>query len=156
MAKTIKDDQPRVYFDCTKCPAHCCSVYERVSVTKRDINRLAKYFGVSFETAKRRYTTNWEKERVLRRVKDVIYPETCMFLDQEKRMCTIYEGRPNVCREYPGRVRCNYYDLMQFERRQQNDPTVIPIVQITFVEKVEAKSENGNGRVWKWEPEKKD
>jgi hypothetical protein len=40
MVKTIKDDQPRTYFDCTKCPAFCCSIYERVQVTKRDITRL--------------------------------------------------------------------------------------------------------------------
>ena len=57
MAKqTVTDDQPRVYFDCAKCPGYCCAIYERVQVTKRDINRLAKHFGVSFETARRRYT----------------------------------------------------------------------------------------------------
>ena len=155
MGKTIKDDQPRTYFDCAKCPAYCCSVYERVQVTKRDINRLAKHFGVSFETAKRRYTTTWEGERVLRRVKDVIYAETCMFLDQEKRSCTIYHGRPAVCREYPDRARCAYYDLLQFERKQQNDPNVVPVVQITFIErqKSEPKTDNGKERVWEWEPE---
>ena len=53
MVKTIKDDKPRVYFDCNKCPAYCCSVYDRVQVTARDLNRLAKYFKVSAETAKR-------------------------------------------------------------------------------------------------------
>ena len=37
--RVIKDDQPRVYFDCNKCPAFCCSVYERVRVTKRDVTR---------------------------------------------------------------------------------------------------------------------
>ncbi len=56
MVKTIKDDSPRVYFDCNKCPAFCCSVYERVQVSTRDISRLARHFGVSFETAKRRRT----------------------------------------------------------------------------------------------------
>ncbi len=157
MAKTVTDDQPRTYFDCGKCPAFCCSVYDRVAVTKRDITRLAKHFGVSFETARRRYTTNWETERVLRRVKDVIFPETCMFLDQEKRCCTIYHGRPSVCREYPDRVRCAYYDLLQFERRQQNDPNVVPIIQITFRETKETVEEGRNGkeRVWEWEPEEK-
>jgi predicted transcriptional regulator len=66
MAKqTVTDDQPRVYFDCAKCPGYCCAIYERVQVTKRDINRLAKHFGVSYDVAYRRYTTNWKKERVL-------------------------------------------------------------------------------------------
>ena len=158
MAKeVIRDDQPRVYFDCNKCPAYCCSIYERVQVTKRDITRLAKHFGVSFETARRRYTKNYQGERVLKRVEDQIFPETCTFLDQEKRCCTIYHARPNVCRTYPDRVRCAYYDLLRFERIQQQDETVIPLVQITFreVKEAEIKTDNGREKVWEWEPEKK-
>jgi uncharacterized protein len=156
MVKTIKDDKPRVYFDCNKCPAYCCSVYDRVQVTTRDLNRLAKYFKVSVETAKRRYTRiNKETgERVLRRVEDEIFKETCMFLNQETRGCGIYHARPGVCREYPDRSRCSYYDLLQFERRQQADDTVIPLVQITFREVKEEKVKRGDGveRVWGWEP----
>ena len=156
MVKTIKDEQTRTYFDCAKCPAYCCSIYDRVQVTKRDINRLAKHFGVSYETARRRYTTQWEDERVLKRVKDVIFEETCMFLDQETRGCTIYHARPAVCREYPARARCTYYDMLQFERGQQQDETVIPVVQITYHE-VKKKTSAGGGateKVWEWEPEK--
>jgi Fe-S-cluster containining protein len=159
MGKTIKDEQPRVYFDCTKCPAFCCSIYDRVQVTKRDVTRLAKHFGVSFETAWRRFTKRWEKERVLKRVKDTIFPETCMFLDQETRGCTIYHARPAVCRAYPDHARCAYYDVLQFERRWQADETVIPLVQITFREvkkKTAANDNNGKAeKVWEWEPEKK-
>ena len=157
MVKTIKDEQPRVYFDCAKCPAYCCSIYDRVQVTRRDINRLAKHFGVSYETARRRYTKMWEDERVLRRVKDVIFEETCMFLDQETRGCTIYHARPAVCREYPARARCTYYDMLQFERRQQADETVVPVVQITFREVKKKTKDNGGAteKVWEWEPEKK-
>ena len=47
MGKKITDEQPRVYFDCSKCPAYCCSVYERVQVSKRDLNRLARHFGLT-------------------------------------------------------------------------------------------------------------
>ncbi len=157
MAKeVIRDDQPRTYFDCNKCPAYCCSVYERVQVTKRDITRLAKYFGVSFETARRRYTKNYQGERVLKRVEDTVFPETCMFLNQETRGCTIYHARPAVCREYPARVRCAYYYLLRFERIQQDDETVVPLVQITFreVKDAEVTTDNGTEKVWEWEPEK--
>ncbi len=133
MAKrAIKDDQPRVYFDCNKCPAFCCSVYERVAVKKRDITRLAKHFGVTFEEARERYTTAWEDERVLKRVKDTIFERTCTFLDQKTRGCTIYHARPAVCREFPITTRCAYYDLLRFEREQQDDPNALPVVQITF------------------------
>ena len=159
MGKTIKDEQPRTYFDCAKCPAFCCSIYERVQVTKRDINRLAKHFGLSYEAARRRYTKQWEDERVLKRVKDKLFAETCTFLDQETRGCTIYHARPAVCREYPARSRCVYYDMLQFERRQQADDTVVPVVQITYREvKKQTKAGAGGGateKVWEWEPEKK-
>lgn len=156
MAKKITDEQPRVYFDCNKCPAFCCSIYERVQVTKRDLNRLAKYFNVSVETAARRYTKMHGDERILRRVKDTIFEQTCMFLNQETRGCTIYHARPAVCREYPDRKRCAYYDVLQFERKQQDDPTVIPLVQITFreVKKERISDNNGSEEVWEWEPEK--
>jgi Fe-S-cluster containining protein len=128
IAKTV---QPS-YYNCSKCPAYCCSIYERVQVTKRDLNRLAKYFGVDFETAQRRFTTSWQGERILRRTADPIFGKSCKFLNPETRQCTIYDGRPQVCREFPERARCAYYDLLQFERSQQGDETVLPLVQITF------------------------
>ena len=159
MGKKLTDDQPRVYFDCNKCPAFCCSVYERVQVTKRDITRLAKHFGVTFETARRRYTTRWKDERILRRTADQIFEEVCTFLNQETRGCSVYHARPEVCREYPARSRCAYYDLLRFERKQQADETCLPLVQITFreVKKEEVKNDNTNGRerVWEWTPERR-
>jgi Fe-S-cluster containining protein len=152
MGKTIKDEQPRTYFDCAKCPAYCCSIYERVQVTKRDINRLAKHFGVSYEAARQRYTKQWENERVLKRVKDVIFPETCTFLDQHTRRCTIYNARPGTCREYPDRSRCAYYDLLQFERKQQGNDAVVPVIQLTFreVEHIEVDGSDGPEKRWAW------
>lgn len=154
MAKKITDEQPRVHFDCSKCPAFCCTVYERVAVKKRDVTRLAKHFGVSYETAERRYTKLWEGERVLRRTADEIFHETCIFLNQETRGCSVYHARPGVCREYPDRTRCAYYDLMQYERRHQNDPNVVPLIQLSFREtkQVEVSDEHGTEKIWEWEP----
>ena len=120
------------YYNCAKCPAYCCSIYERVQVTKRDLKRLAKHFAVDMETAARRFTTVWEGERVLRRKADPIFGKACKFLNPETRQCTIYHARPLVCREFPARARCAYYDLLQFERVQQGDDDVLPLVQITF------------------------
>jgi Fe-S-cluster containining protein len=48
------------------------------------------------------------------------------------RGCTIYHARPAVCREFPITTRCAYYDLLKFEREQQDDPNTIPLVTITF------------------------
>jgi Fe-S-cluster containining protein len=155
MTKKITDEQPRVYFDCSKCPAFCCAIYERVQVSKRDINRLAKYFGVTVEAATERYTKMHSNERVLRRKKDPIFGQACQFLDHETRGCTIYHARPAVCREYPDRTRCAYYDLLQFEREQQDDINVLPLVQITFrkVEKKVIKDQNGSEKIWEWNKE---
>jgi uncharacterized protein len=120
------------YYNCAKCPAYCCSIYERVQVTRRDLKRLAKHFTVDLETAERRFTTRYQGERVLRRKADPIFGKACKFLNPLTRQCTIYHARPLVCREFPARARCAYYDLLTFERSQQGDDTVPPLVQITF------------------------
>jgi Fe-S-cluster containining protein len=148
MTKQITDDQKRALFDCTKCVAFCCAIYERVEVTKRDLNRLAKYFDVTVEEAVKRYTKRFENTRVLRRTPDKFFEKACMFLDRETRGCTIYHARPAVCREYPARARCAYYDVLQFERTQQDDANVLPLVQITFA-KVE-KGEVDGRKVLRW------
>jgi Fe-S-cluster containining protein len=155
--RVIKDEQPRVYFNCSNCPAFCCSIYERVKVTKRDITRLAKHFGVSFEVARARYTRDHDDERVLKRVDDAIFPETCIFLDQRTRGCTVYHARPGTCRGYPGRSRCAYYDLLQFERKQQDDENVVPIVTITFreVEEEVVSDEDSAERIQTWKRRKR-
>jgi Fe-S-cluster containining protein len=103
-----------------------------VQVTPRDIKRLAKHFDVDFETAQRKFTTSWQGEQILRRKADPIFGKACKFLDPSTRRCTIYHARPLVCREFPARTRCAYYDLLQFERIQQGDDTVVPLVQISF------------------------
>lgn len=130
---TSSNSFPTTY-DCNKCPAYCCSIYDRVQVTKRDINRLAKHFGVSFEIAQQRFTRVYNNERVLRRKADPIFGQACRFLNPETRKCGIYHARPAVCHEFPTTRRCAYYDLIQFERTQQDDPDVVPLVKITFRE----------------------
>ncbi|HZE64566.1 MAG TPA: YkgJ family cysteine cluster protein [Pyrinomonadaceae bacterium] len=134
----VTGEKPR-YYDCDKCIAYCCSIYDRVQVTPRDVKRLAAHFGVTPEVATTRFTKTWGKERILRRRADKMFGQACMFLDQETRKCTIYHARPGTCREFPTTARCAYYDLLKFERAQQDDPDVLPLVKITF-------KENGNGK----------
>ncbi|PWT92581.1 MAG: YkgJ family cysteine cluster protein [Blastocatellia bacterium] len=122
----------RSYYNCNDCPAYCCSIYERVQVTPRDVRRLAKHFGITEEEASSRYTKMYAKERVLRRKADPLFGQACQFLDPQTRGCTIYHARPAVCREYPDTIRCAYYDLLKFERNQQDDVNVVPLVKITF------------------------
>ena len=115
----------RVMYNCSKCPAYCCS-YDRVEVTKRDLLRIANHFGISYKQAERRHTKSSPVGRILRHKKDHIFRKVCAFLDPEKRQCTIYDARPEVCRGYPDSQRCGYYDFLASERRRQGDPEFIP------------------------------
>ncbi len=132
MSNISGNGHQRRSYDCSRCPAYCCSIYERVQVTRRDIKRLARHFDISYERASQRYTKLFQGERILRRKADPIFGQACKFLDPETRRCTIYEARPQVCREFPQTPRCAYYDLLEFERSQQDDPDVVPVVKITF------------------------
>jgi len=114
-----------IFFNCDKCPAYCCS-YDRIEVTKRDLLRIAKHFGISYKQAEQRYTKNSPLGRVLRHQKDHIYKHVCEFLDSDTRRCTIYTARPSVCRGYPDGSRCGYYDFLASERRRQCDEDFIP------------------------------
>ncbi|HET9949647.1 MAG TPA: hypothetical protein VFQ22_12040, partial [Longimicrobiales bacterium] len=63
-----------VFYDCLNCPSYCCT-YPRIPVTKRDVARLAKHFGISESVARKRFTKQgWTKrERVLRHQKDEVF-----------------------------------------------------------------------------------
>ena len=86
----VTDDSPRVHFDCNKCPAFCCSIYERVAINKRDLNRLAKHFGETPEVAARRHTKIHKEsgERVLKRANDPLLGESCKFLERVRKSQT--------------------------------------------------------------------
>lgn len=118
----------RVKYSCDKCPAYCCT-YSDIEVGKRDIARLARHFGLDYERAEERFTkVDPEKGvRLLRHRKDKIFDSTCMFLDQDKRQCTVYEARPGVCRKYPDSPRCGYYEFLKFERDQQGDEKYVAL-----------------------------
>ncbi|HZS06212.1 MAG TPA: YkgJ family cysteine cluster protein [Blastocatellia bacterium] len=126
----LTQKKPRPAYDCAKCPGYCCS-YDWIVVYKRDINRLARGFGITPEEAELRFT-KWVPEygyRVLRHKQDHIFKSTCMFFDQEKRRCTVYKYRPGVCREYPLTRRCGYFDFLTWERDQQDDEEYIPLMR---------------------------
>jgi Fe-S-cluster containining protein len=114
-----------VMYNCSKCPGYCCT-YKTIDVTKRDIARLAKHFGVTYDHAKTRYTKVVYGNLSLRHQKDHIFKRACMFFDTDKRRCTVYEARPTVCRQYPESKRCGYYDFLASERRRQCDDEFIP------------------------------
>ena len=116
------------HYNCLKCPGYCCS-YPVIALNKRDVERLAKHHELSFEQAKKKFTRNDHGTKYLmRRKDDPHYGRICRFFDTKERRCTIYEVRPQACRDYPGaKVRCGYYDFLMHERRTQEDPNFVAV-----------------------------
>jgi len=117
MSREIKlmPEKPAKY-NCTKCPGYCCS-YPLIAITKRDVERLGRHFGLDFETARAKFTKIDSEEKYH-------FGRICCFFDTDKRRCTIYEARPSTCRDYPGKS-CGYYEFLKFERSQQGDQEII-------------------------------
>jgi Fe-S-cluster containining protein len=112
----------KITYDCLNCPGFCCS-YSEIEVNKRSLKRLAKYFGISEAKARKKYTRKGDQfEMILKHQPDAYYLTICQFFDTEERRCTIYEGRPDPCREYPGTPHCGFYDFLTIERERAEDP----------------------------------
>ena len=118
----------RSHYSCNRCPAYCCT-YSEIEVSTRDIDRLARHFGVSYSEAEARFTKPDAKKkiRMLRHKQDRVFDSACMLLDQKTRRCTVYEARPGVCRKYPDSRRCGYYEFLKFEREQQDDKEFVAL-----------------------------
>jgi uncharacterized protein len=83
--------------DCTTC-ANCCRVSE-VEITDRDIDKLAKFIGMTREEFIRDSTQQSESgELILKRTE-----AGCVFL--EGNLCSVYEARPHNCANFPHLVR---------------------------------------------------
>ena len=118
---------PRKLYDCSKCPGYCCS-YPVIEVKDRDAARIAKHFDLSLKAAEKKFFKSAHGyKRVMRRKKDEHFGKICRFFDTEKRRCTIYEARPEICRSFPGGNRCGYYDFLKFEREHQGDDDYIAL-----------------------------
>jgi Fe-S-cluster containining protein len=83
--------------DCTTC-ANCCRVSE-VEITDRDVDKLAKFLGMTREEFIRDSTQQSESgELILKRTES-----GCVFL--EDNLCSVYEARPQNCANFPHLVR---------------------------------------------------
>src|SRR5438445_11103614 len=103
----------RVKYSCAECPAYCCS-YPEIEVTPRDIQRLARHFGLATQQPEERFTKRGqaEKVRLLRHRKDRIFDSVCVLRDQETRRYTAYGPRRAVCREYHDSAHRRDHDLL--------------------------------------------
>jgi len=113
--------ETKTNYDCFNCPGYCCS-YPVIVLTKRDVARLARHLDLDFDTTEKRFTRSGHGyKRIMIRKPDAHFARICHFFDDEKRRCTIYKGRPAICRQFPGIKSCGYYDFLKFERNGQED-----------------------------------
>ena len=84
--------------DCRAC-ANCCRVAE-TDLAEREVDRLARAVGVKRTEFIERYTRRSKDDGalILRRTE-----HGCLFLDGND--CSIYEDRPETCRNFPHLVR---------------------------------------------------
>ncbi len=78
--------------DCTKCAVCCLEM--GISVEPEEIDRMARHTGMSSEEFESRNVvmdSDWSEK--------IMAESPCMFLD--KKLCTIYNDRPVVCRDFP-------------------------------------------------------
>jgi Fe-S-cluster containining protein len=86
--------------DCRQC-ANCCRVAS-VSVSERDIERLAKYLRIPAGKFVADYTDGKNEDGlVLKRQAG----GECVFLSGND--CTVYDARPDMCQRFPHLVRGN-------------------------------------------------
>src|SRR5262245_66255551 len=89
-------------YDCKKCPGYCCS-YPLIALDKRDVERLARHFGLSFEEAREKFTVErWGRKYSMRRKAVPILGRICRFFETDNRRCAICEARPSLFRSCLG------------------------------------------------------
>lgn len=95
------DEQPwyrdGLKFQCSQCGDCCTGAPGFVWVNKEEIAALAKLVNLEVADFEAKYV-----RRVGIRLSLVEYPNgDCVFFDNEKRGCTVYEARPRQCKTWP-------------------------------------------------------
>ena len=79
-------------YSCDKCPAYCCS-YPEIEVTPRDIERLARHFGLTYEQAEERLTKYDDPGRFDQQFESVVREVETNIIEVDAKLCE--NGRIN-------------------------------------------------------------
>ncbi len=101
------------------CPGHCCDSLP---------------LNPSLEMIERFATHGWDQAGY---VLDMLVPlatpsgsalkhYTCRFFDRDTRLCTAYESRPDMCRDYPNGKPCRWCDFDPNERKTGERKAGVP------------------------------
>jgi uncharacterized protein len=88
--------------DCLQC-ANCCKTTSPIFYAK-DVERAAKHLRIKAVDFEKQYL------RIDGDGDFVLQQSPCAFL-MDDNMCSIYEARPNACREYPHTNRKNFHQI---------------------------------------------
>lgn len=111
MSLTNKDNpktwRPYVPSMCQTCIATCCTMPAEVELS--DLIRLGFVTEEEFLDSPRKSVQSLIKQKIIKSYRektglfmlDQKANGDCTFLDSKTRLCTVYENRPNMCREFP-------------------------------------------------------
>ena len=84
-------------FQCSQCGDCCTGAPGFVWVNKAEIAALAKRLHMDEET----FESNYVMQVGIRKSLKEFANGDCVFFDNEKRCCNVYEDRPRQCRTWP-------------------------------------------------------
>jgi hypothetical protein len=92
---------------CDGCVAGCCTL--PVEVSAADLIRLELISEEEAAISLKQVAKKLTKQKLIQAfnpksgifVLDQRYGEDCVFLGRKDRLCTVYEKRPEVCRQFP-------------------------------------------------------
>lgn len=88
-------------FKCEICGGKCCIGESGfIWLTPDEIKNLADFLGINTQKFKEIYT---QKIGVRISLKEKEYNDelACIFFDEIKKNCSVYEARPNQCKSFP-------------------------------------------------------
>ena len=100
-SQTVPSDSPwyrdGLKFTCSGCGDCCTGAPGYVWINAEEIAQLARRQQLSIDDFEEQYT---RKIGIRRSLKE--FPNgSCVFFDEEKRHCQVYEDRPRQCRSWP-------------------------------------------------------
>ncbi len=96
--------------NCTKCKANCCAMPVEVKIS--DLIRLELTTVDEAENSVKKVAKRLKKEGYISSYREgteffmlTQRPNSdCYFLDAKTRLCTVYDKRPDTCRQFPAQV----------------------------------------------------
>jgi len=107
--------------DCLKC-ANCCKTTSP-GMNERDVARLSKHLRIRpAEVVERYMVMDDEGEYVFKSA-------PCPFLGKDNR-CSVYEDRPNACRDYPHTNRKRFHQILDLSlKNTEVCPAVVRVIE---------------------------